>query len=141
MATGNTAPAFDLSQYESRDTAVLTVQNPKGDDLIGVNGETVKITLYGPGSKQYVNAKYKFDNAMQTRSVALLRGKASKNAAEENAQLLAERLAACTAQIENFPIEGGALALYSNPKLGYITDQVTKFLDDHENFMPGAPTN
>jgi hypothetical protein len=132
---------FDLSLYETRDTAVLTVQKPNGEDLKGPNGEIVKITLYGPGSKQYVNAKYKFDNAIQTRSIALLRGKVSKNAAEENAELQAQRLAECTAQIENFPIPGGALALYKNPKLQYITDQVTKFLDDAENFMPDAPTS
>jgi hypothetical protein len=127
--------AFDLSQFETLDTAILTVQTPKGDDLL-VGGEKVTITLYGEGSKQYVNAKYKLDNAMQTRSVAMLRGKTNKNAAEEQAQLRAEFLAAVTASIENFPIEGGALALYNNPKLSYITAQVEKFLGETENFMP-----
>lgn len=129
---------FDLSLFETVDTAKLTVQNPKGDDLL-VNGEPVVITLYGQGSKQYVNAKYKFDNASQTRSIAMLRGKVSKNAAEEQSQLQAEFLAACTASIDNFPIPGGALALYSNPKLAYITAQVDKFLGDTENFMPSLP--
>jgi hypothetical protein len=127
--------AFDLSQFETLDTAVLTVQTPKGDDLL-VGGEKVTITLYGEGSKQYVNAKYKLDNAMQTRSIAALRGKTNKNAAEEQAQLRAEFLAAVTASIDNFPIEGGALALYNNPKLAYITAQVDKFLGETENFMP-----
>ena len=70
----------------------------------------------------------------------MIRGKISKNIAEESAQLQAERLAGCTESIDNFPIEGGALALYSNPKLSYITDQVIKFLDDTENFMPNLPT-
>jgi hypothetical protein len=127
--------AFDLSQFETLDTAALTVQTPKGDDLL-VGGEKVTITLYGEGSKQYVNAKYKLDNAMQTRSIAALRGKTNKNAAEEQAQLRAEFLAAVTASIDNFPIEGGALALYNNPKLAYITAQVDKFLGETENFMP-----
>jgi hypothetical protein len=127
--------AFDLSQFETLDTAILTVQTPKGDDLL-VGGEKVTITLYGEGSKQYVNAKYKLDNAMQTRSIAALRGKTNKNAAEEQAQLRAEFLAAVTASIDNFPIEGGALSLYANPKLGYITAQVDKFLGETENFMP-----
>jgi hypothetical protein len=127
--------AFDLSQFETLDTAILTVQTPKGDDLL-VGGEKVTITLYGEGSKQYVNAKYKLDNAMQTRSIAALRGKSNKNAAEEQAQLRAEFLASVTASIDNFPIEGGALALYNNPKLAYITAQVDKFLGETENFMP-----
>jgi len=130
---------FDISQFETVDYATLTVQNPKGDDLV-VDGKPVLINLYGPGSKQFVNAKYKLDNAVQTRSIAMLRGKASKNAAEETRQQQAEFYAAVTVSIENFPIDGGALALYSNPKLNYITDQVEKFLSDTENFMPESPT-
>lgn len=134
------AKDFDLSQFETLDTASLYVQSPKGDELL-VNGKPVIINLYGPGSKQFVNAKYKLDNAIQTRSIAMLRGKQSKNAAEENRQLQAEFYAAVTASIDNFPIDGGALALYSNPKLNYITEQVEKFLNETENFMPSLPTN
>lgn len=130
---------FDLSQFETLDTAALTVQNPRGDELL-VNGKPVVINLYGPGSKQFVNAKYKLDNAVQARSIAMLRGKQSKNAAEENRQLQAEFYAAVTASIDNFPIDGGALALYLNPKLNYITEQVEKFLNETENFMPALPT-
>ncbi len=128
---------FDLSQFETVDTAILTVQNPKGDDLL-VDGKPVLINLYGPGSKQFVNAKYKLDNAVQTRSIALLRGKGSKNAAEETRQQQAEFYAAVTASIDNFPVN--PLDLYLNPKLNYITDQVEKFLGDTENFMPESPT-
>lgn len=131
---------FDLSQFETLDTASLYVQNPKGDELL-VNGKPVVINLYGPGSKQFVNAKYKLDNAVQTRSIAMLRGKQSKNAAEENRQLQAEFYAAVTSSIDNFPIDGGSLALYSNPKLNYITEQVEKFLNETENFMPSLLTN
>ena len=130
---------FDLSQFETTDTATLTVMNPKGDELL-VNGEPVTITLYGPGSKQFVNAKYKLDNANQTRSIAMLRGKTAKNAAEEIRQQQAEFYASITVSLDNFPIDGGALALYMNPKLSYITDQVEKFISDTENFMPSLPT-
>lgn len=130
---------FDLSQFETTDTATLTVLNPKGDELL-VNGEPVTITLYGPGSRQFVNAKYKLDNANQARSIAMLRGKTAKNAAEEMRQQQAEFYAAITVSLDNFPIEGGALALYMNPKLSYITDQVEKFISDTENFMPSLPT-
>lgn len=129
------AKDFDLSQFETTDTASLTVLNPKGDELL-VDGNPVVITLYGPGSKQFVNAKYKLENATQVRSIAILRGKASKNAAEEARQQQAEFYASVTASISNFPIDGGALALYLNPKLNYITEQVEKFLGDTENFMP-----
>lgn len=130
---------FDLSQFETVDTSVLTVQNPKGDDLL-YDGKPVTISLYGPGSRQFVNAKYKLENASQARSIAMIRGKVSKNAAEETRQMQAEFYAAVTASLDNFPIEGGALALYLNPKLSYITEQVEKFLSDTENFMPSLPT-
>jgi hypothetical protein len=131
---------FDLSQFETTDTGTLTVLNPKGDELL-VNGEPVTITIYGPGTKQFLNAKYKLENAAQARSIAMLRGKTAKNAAEESRQQQAEFYAAITLSLQNFPIEGGALALYMNTKLTYITEQVEKFISDTENFMQSLPTN
>lgn len=123
---------FDLSKYETVDTAKLVVQNPKGGDLLGEGGLPVVINLYGMGSKQYVNAKYKLDNANQVRSIAMLRNNKAPNP-EEVAKSEAEFLAAVTQSIENFPVD--PLALYSNPKLGYIKSQVDKFVGDTENFI------
>lgn len=124
---------FDLSKYETVDTATLTVQNPKGGELIGADGvNPVIINLYGMGSKQYVNAKYKLDNANQVRSIAMLRNNKPPKP-EDVAKDEAEFLAAVTQSIENFPIE--PIALYSNPKLGYIKAQVDKFVGDTENFI------
>lgn len=126
---------FDLSQFETRDTAALTIKAPNGNELV-FNNKPVVINVYGPGSKEYMNAKYKLENSTSNRTIAIMRGKTPKNAAEEARQDQAEFLAAITESIVNFPIEGGALALYLNPKLGYITEQVDKFLGDTENFMP-----
>jgi hypothetical protein len=131
------AKEFDLSQFETIDLAALTVQTPRGEDLL-VDGKPVVINLYGPGSKQFVNAKYRLDNAVQARSIAMLRGKGSKNAAEEARQQQAEFYAAVTASVENFPVS--PIDIYLNPKLNYITEQVEKFLSDTENFMPASPT-
>jgi hypothetical protein len=125
--TGNFLPAkgkdmsndkqeFDLSQFETTDTAVLTVQDPRGDDL---------------------KAKHVYEAAASARSFAALRNKPVKNAAEEAAKDLAQFLAACTVSVENFPV--AAVDIYSNPKLAYITDQVNVFLGSTENFMPPAP--
>jgi hypothetical protein len=131
------AKEFDLSQFETIDLAALTVQTPRGEDLL-VDGKPVVINLYGPGSKQFVNAKYRLDNAVQARSIAMLRGKGSKNAAEESRQQQAEFYAAVTASVDNFPVS--PIDIYLNPKLNYITEQVEKFLSDTENFMPASPT-
>ena len=123
---------FDLSKYETLDTAKLIIQHPSGGDLIGENDLPVAINLYGIGSKQYTNAKHKLDSSSQARSSAMLRGKTVRP--EEIAQSQTEFLASVTESIENFPLT--AIELYSNPKLKYITDQVDKFLAETENFMP-----
>ena len=124
---------FDLSKYETVDTAALTVQSPKGGDLLGVDDKPVIINVYGMGSKQYVNAKYKLDNATQMRSVAMVRSGKTTDP-KEVAKSENEFLVAITQSIENFPVE--PLELYSNPKLAYIRAQVDKFVSETENFMP-----
>jgi hypothetical protein len=124
----------DLSLFETLDTAVMTVESPKGGDL-EYNGAPVTITLYGPGSQQFIRAKHRLDMNVQARSVALLRGNSDRRAAEENLKDTAEFLAAVTVKIDNFPVTD-AFALYTNPKLRYITDQVDRYLSKTENFMP-----
>lgn len=132
---------FNLAQFELNDTAILTVQDAKGEDDLLVNGQPVRITLYGTGSAEFAKAEHRAVNAATARMQAAFRGKAVKNASEISAAELAEKLAACTAHIENFPIEGGALALYSNNRLAYIRKQVIKVLDDDANFAKGSATD
>lgn len=133
---------FDVSQYELEDTATLTVQNANGDDdLIGADGiNPVRIVAYGGGSRQALKALHKAGLQAQLRMQALLRGKVDKKAAETADAEMAEKLASYTKEIINFPVE--PLALYSNPKLGYITKQFAKFIDDDSNFAkPSSATS
>lgn len=133
--------AFDISKYELEETAVLTVQNAKGDDdLIGADGKNpVTITLYGGGSRQMVKAQHKAGQAAQLRLQQLVRGKVDKKASETAEQEMVDKLVICTKEIDNFPV--AAADLYANQKLGYITRQVIKFLDDDANFAkPSATT-
>ena len=126
--------AFNLADFEASDTAVLDVQNKKDDGPLLVNGQPVQIVLHSPGSADYIRAEAKANQAVQARTFAALRGKAVKSTPEEDRQKNAEKLAACTVELRNFPVEGGALAVYNNPKLGYITAQVDRFLSDWGNF-------
>lgn len=128
---------FDLSKYETAETGILEVLNEKDEPLIGPNGQPVTIEMYGPGSEVAIKAQAKVDQATTARTFAAVRGKLPKDAAGENRKLQAEKLAACTKAINNFPVD--PLALYSNPRLGYITAQVAKFQDDWSNF-PAAST-
>lgn len=125
---------FDLSLFEAADTALLSVQTITKDGPLLFDGETVTIELYGPGSAQYAEAQAKIDAAGQARAFAAIKGKVSKDVTAEHRRLQAEKLTACTRALNNFPIPGGALALYSNPKLGYITAQVAEFIEDWANF-------
>lgn len=132
MSNDNTS--FNLADFEASDTAVLDVQNKKDDGPLLVNGQPVQIVLHSPGSAEYIRAEAKANQAAQARTFAALRGKPVKETPEEARQKNADKLAACTVELRNFPIDGGALALYNNPKLGYITAQVEKFLSDWGNF-------
>lgn len=131
---------FDISQFEVAEVGVLDVLNVKDEPML-YNGSPVRIHLYGPGSAQFVRAQAKADTAAQQRTFAALRGKVSKTAVEDQREDLITKLVACTAQIENFPVPGGAEALYRNAKLGYITNQVIKYLDDWANFQQPSSKN
>lgn len=126
------APAFDITAFEARDTAWLEVQNIKDDGPLMVNGAPVRIEVRSPGTKEAMNAQHKHEIANNAKTFAALRNKPVKETIEGKIEQSAEKLAAVTGQIENFPVS--AKDLYSNPKLGYITGQVAKFHDDWANF-------
>ena len=129
---------FDISRFEAADTATLQVLDQKKAPLLA-DGKPVMIVLYGPGSAEYVKAQSRLDSAQATRTIATLRGKPLKDSIDEQRRQQAEKLAACTHSIQNFPV--APLDLYLNPKLGYITSQVIEFVEDWANFTPGSATN
>lgn len=133
LEAANAIQAFSLSAFEAPDTAVLEVLNQKDEPLLGQGGQPVTIELYGPGSTQYATAQAKIDSASQTRAFAALRGKTVKDGPAEVRRLSAEKLAACTKAIHNFPVT--PIDLYNNPRLGYITAQVAKFVEDWSAFL------
>ena len=139
MSDTTTQPAddFNLADFEVAETGTLDVLGLDQEPLL-YRGQPVRITVHGPGSAAYVRAESRVAQASQARALAALRGKAGKNDLEEQRQATAEKLAAVTTSIDNFPIPGGALALYANPKLGYITAQVERFLADWANFKPAS---
>lgn len=127
-----TKEAFDITQFEARDTAFLEVQNIKDDGPLMYNGAPVRIEIRSPGTKEALNAKHKSEVANNAKTFAAMRGKATKETAEDQVKQRAELLAAVTASVENFPL--APLELYSNPKLGWITAQVDKYAADWANF-------
>jgi hypothetical protein len=133
----NNAPAFDMSAFEAADTATVDILTPKGEPLM-VGDKAVSIEVYGPGSEQYMKATAKLNSGAQARAFAGLKGKVDKNPLETERKERAEKLAACTKQVNNFPV--APIDLYSNPKLGYITNQVARFIEDWSNFPSASST-
>lgn len=123
---------FDLTQFELKDTADIEIVLPNGSPMMNGKDQVI-ISVYGGGSKQYVAAKHRAENAASLRVSAMLRNKNSETSAEDTEKQQAQFLADCTAEVKGLPVS--ALDIYSNPKLKYITDQVQSFLDDDENFM------
>lgn len=123
---------FNVADFEASDAAWLEVQNKKDDGPLLHNGAPVRIEVRSPGTKEAMSAQHKIDTATTNKTFAAMRGKGSKDTVEGNIAQRAERLTAVTTQIENFPVS--AKDLYSNPKLGYITEQVVKFHGDWANF-------
>ena len=85
-------PSFDLSAFEAADVGVLEVQTPAGEPLLH-QGRPVRIHLYGPGSAEYTRAQARADAAAQARTFAAIRGKAAKNATEEQREDAINKLA------------------------------------------------
>ncbi|MYM37263.1 hypothetical protein GTP38_23330 [Duganella sp. FT94W] len=124
--------AFNIADFEASDTAWLEVQTKKDDGPLLFNGEPVRILLRSPGTKEAMSAQHKVELANTNRMYAAMRGKQANETVESKVEQATKKLLAVTVQIDNFPIS--AQELYSNPKLGYITEQVTKFHSDWANF-------
>lgn len=135
---GELVTEFDVSAFELEDTAVLEVQNLRRTGDLMYNGKPVRITVYSPGSKQGVRALHTAGLSAQLRLRATFSGKIDKHAAQQADEERAMKLVALTQSIENFPIQGGAAKLYSNPKLSDIADQVEEFFATKANFSKGA---
>lgn len=129
---------FDLSSIENLASASFNVRRQNGEELM-IDGKPVVITMHGLGTPEQVAAEFKKTQASTQAQMAGLMGKLAPDAARETFDREAQYLAACTARIENWPADGGALGIYMNHKLGFITKQASDFLGNPANFMP-SPT-
>jgi hypothetical protein len=134
---------FDITTQAVADTAALHLKNAAGEPLYADAERTkpVQIILHSPGSKAFSAV----ETAQSARAVKRLKandGEITATTAEERLQQTAEDLAMLTVRFENFeyPLapnaQGAELfkAVYSDPRLGFITKQVAKFIQDWSNF-------
>jgi hypothetical protein len=133
---------FDISKLAVKETAVVELESPDGEPLLNDSGETISITVYGPGSKQ-------FQKAQGVRNRAILEyvrkgGKKMKD--DEQRELDAEFLASCTVSFNGFKYKeftGYEMFkhAYLDPAIGFISEQVNKAIGDWANFTQGSPKN
>ncbi|MEH6436699.1 hypothetical protein [Massilia sp. DD77] len=124
--------ASTIADLEARDTAWLEVQNKKDDGPLLFNGRPVRIEVRSPGTREALSAQHRQEQANTAKTFAAMRGKPVKETVDDKIAQSADKLTAVTANIDGLPVT--ATELYSNPKLGYITEQVAKFHGDWANF-------
>ncbi len=137
---------FDITTQRAADTAPVHLKGLDGEYLYAdaAKEKPVRITIYGPGSKQFAAVESRQTN----RAVKRMQdndGKVVVASAEQRQAEQAEDLAAITAGFENFayPAPSGEKfdtpteqheAMYADPKLGHLTKQVLKACTDWGNF-------
>lgn len=132
------AAPFDVSQYESADTAILSFKNERGDDdLIGADGKTpVQARMYSPGSEQGRKALLKAGRLAQLRMFRTMRGEILEQDAIDAEREASEKLAAFTAEFINFPLS--PKQVYSNPRLYWMHSQAEAFIAKPANFSKAS---
>lgn len=127
------------AKLDAAGNPVLDADNNEVPDL----DKPVRVHIFSPGSKQYARA----NAAKQNRMMEKLRKKGKINeTAQQQAEEQAEFLSAVTEGWDNMTfgdstLTGEALskAIYSEPSIGFIAEQVGKYLGDWGNFTPTAP--
>ena len=141
--------SFDISKLAVEDTATLHLKGPDGELLYADadRKKPLQIVLYGPGSDAYGLVESR-QSARALKRMQDSDGKLTVAPHEERAKEAAEDLAAITAGFENISygadpaqkLEGQKLfiAVYADPKLGFIAKQARQFVADWGNFTRGS---
>lgn len=138
---------MDIVTQAVTNTAAIHIKGADGTHLYsgGDTEKPVKIVIYGPGSKQYAAIEARQTN----RAVKRMQdndGKVSVAPPEQRIAEQAEDLADITVSFENLTYSPAAdkqgkelyQALYADPALGFIPQQITKAVKDWGNFKPGS---
>lgn len=132
---------FDISTIEVTDTFEVEIKHPKTDEPIIVEGQPMTVTVYGPASAQYKAAQA----VQNTKLTKRLRSGKTEEDADALAADKAAFLSMCTVSLNGFNYKGQTegreafRALYLDPKMGWLTDQVNRQMGDWSNFTQAAP--
>ncbi len=125
-------------------TLTFQLKDANEDLLFNEDGTPCNVTIYGPGSKEYVAAsQFKSEKLV----AKVLRGREAKLTPQETQQAQVTFLVTVTKDIDVAYINDAGVeltgeeklrAIYSDPEIGFIAEQVTSKLGDWGNFTPGS---
>lgn len=135
---------MEIKTQKVAPTSTIHVKNAAGEPLYSGNDQNkpVRIIIHGPGSRVYGQVE-----ARQTaRALKRMQDNDNKiigQTADEKIAEMAEDLTTLTVRFENMTyddLQGAELfsAVYSDPELGFIPRQVSKFVADWGNFRNGS---
>lgn len=134
-AAAAAASAADFSAFLLDTTSRLELVLPNGEPMLW-QGLPVAVQLYGPATDEYAAAKAAMEKEAAARVFrAMGANKNKKKQGEDEAETDAKFLTAITAEFENFPYPGGTAAIYREPRLNYIGNQVRQHVNDLGNFF------
>ena len=141
MEQEHVADGPDFSAFFLEETSAIDLELPNGEPML-YDGAQVRVHLYGPATDRYQRASDAMQREAMRRAVAVAGQKKRKKQAEaEDSDADLRWLLAVTQRFESFPYPGGAEAIYREPRLRYIADQVRAHLADLGNFFrPGETT-
>lgn len=130
---------FDIRRLAVAETLTFPLVDASDNPILGPDGKPATATIHGPGSKRYAQAQA----VRQAKTLARIQsGREVRPNAEEQARTGAEFLAAITdeIQLEYGDLTGRdkLLAIYSDPSVGFIAEQVSKKAGDWANFSQGS---
>ena len=116
---------LNLEQIEVVDTTEITLRDARGNEL------PVKAVLYGPGSEQYraaLAARNRRRKEIDDNDETALR--------ENQARFYADCTLSLDADYKDLEGNDKFKAIYANPKLGFIYNQVFSAIENWGNFAP-----
>lgn len=135
---------MDIKKFAVAETGVIELRDAGDEPMMGEDKKPITITVYGPGSKQFAKAKAAQTNRMM--DIIKRKGKTDQSV-EDQRRDQSEFLTACTKEVSpNLSVEGLTgeamiKALYSDPLVGFIPEQVGRFLQDWSSFKKPSTTS
>jgi hypothetical protein len=133
--------SFDLNTLALKDTTEYQLRHPATNEFLFADADNtlpVTIELYGPSSKQYINAI----TAMRARDLKRKTKKLPDPTFDELKQESIDLLVACSIKVNNLTYNGAALdnpdafrELYNNPQYFWFKRQVDEALIDPAAFL------